>query len=182
MIGLYFIDDTQTYTFRAKVYGITEKSTTLGDLEILWDGEFAPFKDGDDNKYLYYMCNNDLCKDIDTGMYIEFTAEIGQMKLHEEDIFPFDNCNIDDYIKWYGEDILSEYSVIENIINDVMRFQTDCMHNREALYLHILLSDVYREGVIRVFTNPTEVKILGTSEIEELETHALKKRLFFVQA
>ena len=180
MIGLYCIGENQEYTFRAKVYGITEKSITLGDLEILWEGEFEPFKDGDDNKYLYYMRNNDLSKNIDTGMFIEFTAEIGQMKLHEEDIFPFDNYNIDDYIEEYEEDILSEYSVIENIIKDVMRFQKNCMYNNEAFYLHQLLCDVYGHGVIRVLSNTSEIKIVGASEIKELETHAVKK-IFVVQ-
>lgn len=183
MLGLYYINEGYTYTFRANVYGVTDKSITLGDVETLYDGEFVPFKDGDDNKYLYYMRNNDLCKDIDTGMYIEFKTEIDEMKLNDEDIIGYDSWwhSIEDYREYSGEDILSEYSIIENIINEVRKFGDKCMFNGEAIHLHQLLRDVYTNNVIRVLANPSEIKILGTSELEDFETHSITKYLYMVK-
>ena len=183
MQKLYLLDDSETYRFRAGVHCVTGKAITLGSLEIFLNGKFEPFYVNHNDAHLYYLQCNDSCEDIESGMYIEFNAEIGEIKIHDRDIVDYnDGYDEDDYMEDHGEDVLSEYPIIETIINNVWAFQKRCLFNGEAVYLHRFLRDVYGEGIIRVLENPSDIKVLDDNiELKEFETHTQTLRLFRVE-
>ena len=183
MFKLYLLDDRQTYRFRAGVHCVSSKAVTLGNLEIFYNDKFEPLHNSHKDAHLYYLRYNDLCEDIEPGMYIEFDAEIGEIKIHDEDVFIYDNdYDENDYMEDYGEDVLCKYSIIEALINTIWTFQKSCLLNGEAAFLHRFLRDVYGEGIMKVLVNPSNIKILGESELTEFETHTQTLRLFRVRA
>lgn len=154
MLGLYYINEGYTYTFRANVCGITNRALTLCDLEILTDGKFVPINKA--YEAVYYLCINDLCANVVVGADIEFNAEIGEMELNYYDVLTdYDNIDEDE-----ANNLLSEFSVIENILSIVRDMYTGCYYIGSELELHRLLFDVYKYNVVRVLANPSKVKVI----------------------
>lgn len=143
MLGLYFLDDTKTYTFRAKVLRFEQISLVLQDLEVLIDGRFIQIDNYsllNTTSNINFMAYNSLCNKVSYDTIIEFNSKIDYIEIENE----FEQGYFVGYaIQDIGKGYMNKHKW-QNYIFGVFN----------------LMNDIYNNHELRALAEPSKLKVI----------------------